>query len=116
MASPVRAEFIENRDAFDHRAVDRDHVAVADEQPVARRDRLERHLLQPAVAVPHRRARHALEQGRHLPPGPPLGEELEVLAPRIHQRDHGGSQFLAEDEGSAHRQRRDDVETEVPAA
>ena len=30
--------------------------------------------------------------------------------------DHGGSQFLAEDEGGGHRERRDDVEPKVPAA
>ena len=62
-----------------------------------------------------RRPRHPREQGGHLPPRPPLGEGLEVLAARIHQRDHRGRQRLAEGERRRHRQRRDDVEADVAA-
>ena len=106
--------FIEYRDAVGHRPIDGDHVTVPDEQPVPWNNRLQGHFLQPVAAMSHCRTRDTLEQGCHLLPCPALGEELEVLTSRIHQRDNRGSQCLPEGKGSAHRQCRNDVEPKIP--
>ena len=107
---------VEHRHPFDHRAVDRHHVALADQQPVAGHNEIERDLLEPAVPVPHGAARHPRQQGGHLAPGGPLGIALQVLAAGIHQGDDGRGQALADQERPAHREGGDDVEPEVAAA
>ena len=87
---------VEHRHALGHGAVHRHHVALAHQQPVAGQNQVERHLLQPAVAVPHRRARHPRQQGRHFAARRPLGEALQVLAAGIHQGDDGRGELLAD--------------------
>ena len=86
---------VEHRHALGHRAVDRHHVALAHQQPVAGHDLLERHLLQRVVAVAQRRARHPGKQRGHVAPRPLLGEAFQVLAAGIHQRDDRGGERLA---------------------
>ena len=55
---------IEHRHALGHRAVHRHHIAAAHQQPVAGHDELERDLVERAVAMAHRRARHARQAAR----------------------------------------------------
>jgi hypothetical protein len=45
-----------------------------------------------------------------------LGEALEILAAHIHKSHDRGRKFFIEDEGRAHRERRDDVETDIASA
>ena len=104
---------VEDRHAVHDGAVDRDHVALPDEQPVARFDRVELDLFQPAVAVAHGRARHAGKQRGHVAAGAPLGKTLQILPARIHQRDDDGREMFAEDQRRQHRKRRDDIEADI---
>ena len=113
--SPVSADWSSTADALGHRAVDRHHVAPADQQPVAGLEQFEGDLLQLAVPVPDGRARHPRQQRGHLATGRLLGEALEVLAAAIHQGHDGRGEALAEDQRRCHRQGRDDVEPDIAA-
>ncbi len=104
---------VEKGGAGGHPPVDRHHVALPDQQPVARRDPVEFHLLEPAVAVPPRRPRHPRQKRVHLAARPALGEAFKEGAAGIHHRDDGGRQHLAEGQRRRHRQRRDDVEPDL---
>jgi hypothetical protein len=96
-------------------AVHRDHVPLPDQEPVARHDVVEGHLLETTVPVAGRGARHAREKVVHLAPGPALCEALEESAARVHHGDDRGRQRLAEDQRRRHRQRRHDVEAHLAA-
>jgi hypothetical protein len=49
---------VEHSHARRHRAIHRHHVTLTNQQPVAGHNQIEFHLIQPAVAVAQRRARH----------------------------------------------------------
>jgi hypothetical protein len=105
--------FVQDRNAGRDRAVDRHDISPAYEQTVARSDGLQRHLFETVVAMSNGRAWNAREKSRHLPPRPSLSEAFQVLATRIHQRDHDCREFLAEHERCRHRECGDDVEPEI---
>ena len=107
---------VEHGDAFHDRSVDRHHVAFADHQPIARLDRLQVDLFEPAVPVSDGAARHAGEQRGHLAAGATLGKALEILPAGIHQRDHGGGEVFGKDQSRQHRERGDDIQAHVAAA
>lgn len=81
-----------------HLAIDWHDVALPDQEPVARRNLIEGHLLQPAVAMPCRPAGHAGEKVAHFAAGPALGEGFEEGATGIHHRDNRRGKRLAEEE------------------
>jgi hypothetical protein len=106
---------VENGQAFRDLAVNGDHVALADHQPVARLDHVEVDLFQLTVAVPDGAARNARQQRRHLVPGAALGEALEVLAAGIHERDDRRRKVFGKQQRREHRQRCNDVEADIAA-
>jgi hypothetical protein len=107
---------IENGQPFDNCPVDRDHVPFADDEAIARFDRVQTDLFKPAVFVAHRATRYAGEKSRHFTACTTLGEALEVLSARVHQRDHDGGEVFGKDERSEHRERGHDVQPHVAAA
>ena len=113
MDSPVSADWSSIARSLFDRAIDGRHVALPDQKKVARRDLVQRHLVQRAVAVPGRRPGHAGQEVAHLAPGAALGEALEKGAARIHQRDHRRRERLAEEKRRRHRQGRHDVEPDL---
>jgi hypothetical protein len=57
----------------------------------------------------------ALQQGAQLPPGPVPRIGLQQLARGEHHRDHRPGQLLAQGQGPAHGQQRDQVHAGLPA-
>ncbi len=106
---------VEHRRLRGDGAVGGDHLAAADEEPVAFDHRVDGHLLEDVAAPPHRGLRRALEKGGHLAPGAAGGARLEELPARIHQRHHGAGEGLVEDEGASHGDEGDDVEADLGA-
>ena len=88
---------------------------LADQEPVAWCDRLKANLFQRAVAMQDGRPGNARQDCRHLMSRVPLGECVEVLAARIHQCDHDCGKLLADDKRSRHRQRCNNVESNLVA-
>ena len=115
MDSPVTCRLVEHGGAVRDRAIDRHHVAFADHETIARLDRLQRNLLQPAVALSKGSTRHAGQQRRHLTAGATLGEALEILPARIHHRDDGRGQVFRKHKSREHGERGDDVQTHIAA-
>ncbi len=97
-------------------AVDGDHLALHDQQPVASEDLPDgdRRQLAPLVAV--RGAWRPLDQGLQLPGGPPGGVRLQRAPARQHQRDHGARQVLAQQHRARHRQQGDHVDAQLTPA
>ena len=106
---------VEHGGAVHDRAIDRHDVAFADNETIARLDRLQRNLLQPAVPLSEGSTRHAGQQGRHLTAGATLGKALEILTARIHHRDDGRGQVFRKQKGCEHGERGDDVQTDIAA-
>ena len=106
---------VEHGGAVHDRAIDRHDVAFADNETIARLDRLQRNLLQPAVPLSKGSTRHAGQQGRHLTAGATLGKALEILPARIHHRDDGRGQVFRKQKGREHGERGDDVQTHIAA-
>jgi hypothetical protein len=106
---------VENGQAFRDLAVNGDHVALADHQPVARLDHVEVDLLQLTAAVPDGAAWNARQQRRHLVLGAALGEALEVLAAGIHEGDDCRREVFGKQQRREHRQRCNDVEADIAA-
>ena len=111
-----QGRLVEHRNAFHDRSVDRHHIALANDQAIARLDRLQRDFFEPAVPKSHRAPRHTGEERRHLPAGATLGEALEILPSGIHHRDHGGGEVFGEEKRRKHRECGDDVQAHVAAA
>ena len=116
MDSPVRADWSRTAESFRDRPVDRDHIALADDEAIARLDRLQCHLFQPAVPVAQGTARLAGEQRRHLAACAALGKALEILPAGIHHRDHDGGEVFGKHQGRQHRKCGDDVQAHIAAA
>ena len=116
MGSPVSADWSRTATPSATAAIDRDHVAFADHQPVARLDRLQVDLFELAVSVPDGAARDAGEQRGHLAAGATLGKAFEILPAGIHQGDHGGGEVFGKNQGRQHRKRGDDIQADIAAA
>ena len=93
--------------------VDRHDLSLANENPIAGDERLDRHLRKAIVAVTDGGLGDAAEQSGHFAPRAALREVFEQLPAGIHQRDHDPGQRLADRKCAGHRQRGDDVETDA---
>ena len=85
-------------------------------ESIARLDRFQVDLLEPAVSVSDRGVRYAGEESRHFAACATLGEIFEVLSAGIHQSDNGRSQVFGKDQRRQHRQRGHDVQPHIAAA
>ena len=93
--------FVEDGRVADDRAVDRDHLAGLDEQPVAHGDVRDLAVLDAAVAVAVDDAGRARDERGELPVGPAGRVALQPLPGREHDADDRRGQGLAR--AGAHR-------------
>ena len=91
-------------------AIDGDDLAGLHHQHVADLDLADRPLLEPAVLVAAHPLRRAADEIGELPTSPALGERLERLPGREHQRDDGAGQVLTKRERSRDREEGDHVD------
>ena len=111
-----QCRLIEDRKTAVQRPVDRNDVASSYQKTIARCDHVKIDLLKRIVAVPDRSSWRAGQKRSHFPSRMTLGEALEILSAGIHQRDNRSGQLFAEHQRGGHRQRRNDVETDIAAA
>jgi len=106
---------VEHGDAIHDRSIDRHHVAFADNEAIARLDRLEGNLLEPAVPLSEGATRYPGQQRRHLTVCATLGKALEILPARIHHCHHDRGEVFCKDKGCQHGKRRNDIQAHIAA-
>ena len=111
-----QGRLVENCAARLDDAVDRHDIALADQQPVARRDLADRDALELRTGVAKCGLRRARKERGHLVPGAASGNALQELPAGIHQADNIPGQRNAECQRCAHGQRGDDVQPDLPMA
>jgi hypothetical protein len=111
-----QSRLIEDGQALYDRPIDWNDVTFSHHEAIARFDRVQAHVFEPAVSVSHSAARYAGEKRRHFTACTTLGKALEVLPARVHQGNHDGSEVFGKDQRREHRQRGHDIQAHVAAA
>ncbi len=113
---PRQGGGIQEGDGGSDGAIDRDHVPLPDQQPVAGCDGIERHVFQCAIDVPRGRPRHAREQVAHLATRAAFGEAFKKGTAGIHHRNNVGRERFPEQERGRHGKSRHDIEPDLTPA